>query len=155
MRVCPRIHRHAVDPGGKVGPVVEIETTEVILVRLAVAAVLADDQSGNELEDLAGPQQRPVLDQLRGDRPLARGVGRPDAVVVMAGHDGGRELALRRLCRAGGGRLCCGMRRAGEGCRDHGPSCSSHQNRGGGLNVGHCGKPFAGWMWCCVCMNNY
>jgi hypothetical protein len=64
VRVRRHVDRHAVDPGREVGAVVEVEAAQVVLVGLAVAAVLRDDDAGNEFEHLGGPQRRPALDQL-------------------------------------------------------------------------------------------
>jgi hypothetical protein len=55
-------------------------------------ALLRHDHTRHELEYFVRPQRETVCDQLRGDRAFAGGVGRADAVVVMADdtHDVGR-----------------------------------------------------------------
>ena len=48
------VDRHAVHVGREVGAVVEVEAAQEVLVGLAVAAVLRDDQPGHDLEHFAG-----------------------------------------------------------------------------------------------------
>src|SRR6185369_11633689 len=73
------------------------KAAQVVLVRLAVAAVLADDDSRHELEHFAGPQRRALFDHLARRRTFARRVGVADAVVAVAFDDDGVEHWLRRL----------------------------------------------------------
>ncbi len=84
VRVAAQVERDAVEGGEEVGPVVEVEAAQEVLVRLPGAAVLRDHQARNELQHLARAQDGPVLDQLAGDLPRARGLGRPDAALVVA-----------------------------------------------------------------------
>ena len=70
---------------------VEVEAAQEILVGLALAAVLGDDQAGRGLEHLAGPDDRPGVQRLAGDALLARrSVGSASsargAVTVTAGR---------------------------------------------------------------------
>ena len=58
MRVGALVDEHAVHRRAQVGPVVEVEAAQVELVRLALAAVLADDQPGNRLKHFSGPVNR-------------------------------------------------------------------------------------------------
>ena len=59
---------------------IEVEAAQVVLVRLALAAVLADDQARHRFEDFASPHHRACI-QLRGrHRALARRAGDPDQV---------------------------------------------------------------------------
>ncbi len=97
VRVRRQVHRHVVYRGEEVGAVIEIEAAQEILVRLAVAAVLRDDHSGNVLEHFARPQHRPRLDQLRGDGALARGVRGADRVFVVS-DDADLRSCLVLLC---------------------------------------------------------
>jgi hypothetical protein len=53
-----RRSRHAQDGRRKIGAVVEIEAAQVVLVRLALATVLADDEARHGLEQLSGSHQR-------------------------------------------------------------------------------------------------
>src|SRR5882672_10753188 len=73
--VARQIERHAVDMDREVGAMVEVEAAQEILIRLARAAVLGDDHAGDDLQHLAGPQQRPVLELLVVDGSLAGRVG--------------------------------------------------------------------------------
>ena len=50
VRVRTQVVRHAIDECGEVGAMVEIESAQEILVRLAVATVLGRDQAGHHLE---------------------------------------------------------------------------------------------------------
>ena len=82
--VATRVDRHARHIGGEVGAVIEIEAAQKILVGLAFAAVLGDDQSGDEFQHFAGAQYRAVLDQLCRYRALARRIGSADGIIVVA-----------------------------------------------------------------------
>jgi pyruvate carboxylase len=73
--------------------VVEVEAAQEVLVGLAVARVLRDDEAGHELEHLARALRRAAAQQLALDDPLRRRIGRAHRVVVVAGHGDG--LALR------------------------------------------------------------
>jgi len=97
MRMRGQVDRHAGEPGREVGAVVEVEAAQEVLVRLARAAVLRDDHARHVLEHLPGTQQWPIPDQLAGDRALARGIGRPDRILVVAGDLEGVD-ALDALC---------------------------------------------------------
>jgi hypothetical protein len=86
VRVAGHVGRHAVDEGGEVGAVVEVVAAQEILVRLAVAGMLRDDQPGHGLQHLAGPQQRQVGEALAAHGALRGRVRAADAIVVVAGH---------------------------------------------------------------------
>src|SRR5688572_30179499 len=60
------VHRHAVDAGREIGAVIQVEAAQKVLVRLAAAAVLSDDQPGHYFEQLTGAQHRPQVELLRG-----------------------------------------------------------------------------------------
>jgi hypothetical protein len=61
--------------------VIEVEAAQVILVRLSLAAMLADDDAGNGLQDLAGALEGAPFDFLGSDHALSCGVGDPDQVI--------------------------------------------------------------------------
>ena len=90
------VDRHAVDRGGEVGAVIEVDAAQVVLVRFALAAVLGDDQAGDAFQQLARSQKRPVLELLRRNGAFGRGVGGTDQVVAVGDIDG-----LQRLNSAG------------------------------------------------------
>ena len=46
MAMAALIDNHAVDGGAQIRTMVEVEASQIELVRLALAAVLADDQAG-------------------------------------------------------------------------------------------------------------
>ena len=54
MCMAALVDEHAVDRGAQVGTVIEIEATQIKLIRFALAAVLAHDQSGRGFQQLAG-----------------------------------------------------------------------------------------------------
>jgi hypothetical protein len=60
---------------------IEVEAAEVVLVRLPLAAVLADDDPRYGLDDLARALERPPIDLLRGDHSLGGRVGDADQIV--------------------------------------------------------------------------
>ncbi len=86
VRVGAHVDRHAVNEGGEVGAVIQIEAAQEVLIGLAVAAVLRDDHAGHKFQQLAGPQRRTAGDQFCRHRDLAGGVRGADAVIVVAAH---------------------------------------------------------------------
>ena len=70
LAVGAHIHRHAVDIGGKIGAVVQIEAAQEVLVRLAGAAVLGHHHARHQLHHIAGAQQRAQRDLLLADKAL-------------------------------------------------------------------------------------
>ena len=75
MRAGRRVHRHAGHRRGEVGPVIEVEAAQVVLIGFALAAVLAHDQAGNGLEHLARAHHRTCIQLGSGDRSLAGSSG--------------------------------------------------------------------------------
>ena len=71
VRMGAHVDRHFVDRDGEIGAVVEIEAAQEILVGLAVAAVLGDDQAGNDFKRFRGPGKRPRVDFRAADIFLA------------------------------------------------------------------------------------
>ena len=144
VRVRRHVDRHAVDEGREVGAVVEVEAAQVVLVRLAVAAVLRHDHAGHELEHLGRPQGRPALDQLRGHGAGAGRVGAADGVEIVAAHL--RRRQLLRCARVGDrgrgrcrrrGRLGQRRRRRGAGGRSGGGEQRSDDEREAGATGAH------------------
>ena len=100
MGVGRHVDRHVVDGYREVGAVIEIDATQVVLVRLALAAMLADEEAGDALEQLPGAHEGPVLYVLLRDRPLRGRVRAADQIV-----DGVGDLyGLERLYAARPGR---------------------------------------------------
>ena len=100
MRVGGQIEWDAGDGDAEVGAVVEVHAAQVVLVGLAAAAVLADDDAGDGLEQLAGAQQRPPREVLAADDSLAGAVGDADELGGAAGDLDlflDRRRGLRRL----------------------------------------------------------
>jgi len=65
------IARHAAELGGEIGAVVEVEAAQEILVGLAVAGMLRDDQARHHFERLAGAQDGHRRQALAGDHARA------------------------------------------------------------------------------------
>ena len=90
--VGAHVDRHAVEPEGKVGAVVEIHAAQEVLIGFAFAAVLGDDQAGRGLEHFARPLDRPRVQRFTGDALLARCIGRFRLEGARRGHgDGGQD----------------------------------------------------------------
>src|SRR5207244_1669436 len=131
VRVRSEVDRDALDRREEVGSVVEVEPAQEVLVRLSCAAVLGDDESRHELQNLARPEDGSLLDELARDLACACGVGGADRVVVVSGnHDllGGLRLCatLVLLCR-----LCRRERRRvrNEDCRRAARGCATRSER--------------------------
>ena len=71
VAVRRHVHRHPRDRRREVGAVIEVEAAQVVLVGLALAAVLADDDARYGFEDFAGAHDRPCIELARRDRALA------------------------------------------------------------------------------------
>jgi hypothetical protein len=74
VAVGAHIDRHARDPDREIGTVIKVEPAQEVLVRLALPAVLRDDQAGHRFEYFARPQRRKRVDRRAGKNLLARGV---------------------------------------------------------------------------------
>ena len=61
VRMSGQVHRHAHQGSRKIRAVIQVETAQVILVRFAIARMLADDQTGYHFHDFSGAQYRAVL----------------------------------------------------------------------------------------------
>ena len=81
VTVRRHVHRHACDRGREVGAVIEVEAAQVVLVGLAFAAVLADDDARDRFENFAGSHDWTRLELTRGDRALAGRLRDPDEVL--------------------------------------------------------------------------
>ena len=57
VTVGGQVDGHAVERGGKIGAVVEVEAAKEILVGFAGAAVLGDDEAGDGFKQFAGTKQ--------------------------------------------------------------------------------------------------
>jgi len=80
VRVRRHVDRDTVDRGREIGPMIELETAQVILVGLAFPAVLTDDQTGDLFKDLARAEQRTIGDLLCVDGARGRGRSGSDEV---------------------------------------------------------------------------
>jgi len=72
VRMGREVHLHAHHASQEVGPVVEVEAAQEVLVRLPRAAVLGDDHAGHELEHVGWTQRRAGLDLALADAALRR-----------------------------------------------------------------------------------
>jgi hypothetical protein len=83
MRVRAQVDRHAREIGCKVGPVIEIEAAQKVLVGFPGAAVLRHDHSGYVFQHLARAEQRAIIDELRSDEAGAGGVAGTNAGFIV------------------------------------------------------------------------
>jgi hypothetical protein len=142
LAVAMRRHvdRQAVDAGREVGAVVEVEAAQEVLVGLAVARVLRDDEAGHELEHLARAQGGAALQQLGADHALRGCVGAAHRVVVMAAGD----LDLVEL-RGNGHVLLLSMQGCGEAGQRGGKRQCVKRRRRSDVHPGLT-QPAAAWM---------
>jgi hypothetical protein len=96
VRMRRQVDRNAIDRGGEVRAVVEVEAAQEILVRLAVAAVLGNDQAGHRLEQLRRAQRRAVRQLFRQDETLA---GRGDRADQRHSQRGDGDFLERHAAR--------------------------------------------------------
>ena len=102
MRMAALVHQHAVHGGAQVGAVVQVEATQVELVRLAFAAVLADHEAGRGFEQFAGAVDGARFELFLRHGADAGGVGHADLLGGGAGDDDLFEnLFAARKGRAG------------------------------------------------------
>jgi hypothetical protein len=114
--VAAQVDRQSVDEEGDVGAVVGVEAAEKVLLGLPAALVLADDEPGDEAQDVGRPAMRTQLEvapgnedlRRRGDRRRRRHDDRRQSRLLFRARqrrfllDGGRRLLLDR-----GRRLRC------------------------------------------------
>ena len=81
MAVGREIHRHAGNCRRQVGPVIEIEAAQVVLIRFALSAVLRDHDSRNGLQYLAAAHDRTRVELPRRGRSLTRGLRDADQIL--------------------------------------------------------------------------
>ena len=94
VRVRRQVKRHIVEENGDICAVVEIEAAKKILVGLAAAGVLRDDETGNRLQNFSRTKNRTILDFRCAHRSLGAGFGNSDKVILPALHvDGGAHGA--------------------------------------------------------------
>ncbi len=118
VAVGAHVDRHAVEPDGEVGAVVEVHAAQEILVGLAFAAMLRHGQAGSGLQQIARSHQGPGVERLAGDALLACRVGRlglqcprrDDGDGGQGGGSADHALVGRRI----GGRLCPSFGCSGE-----------------------------------------
>ena len=103
VTVSHEIDRLAVHRDREVGAVVEIEAADEILVRLAVARVLGDDDAGHHLEQLAAAEDRPGGEFLLAGLAFRGGGRLADEAFRLADDDERIELLRCGGLRADGG----------------------------------------------------
>src|SRR5207245_2620609 len=72
VRVRRQVHRYTSNRRREIGPVIEVESTQIVLVGLSFSAVLADDGAWHGLEDFAGTHDGTRLELVRRNRTLTR-----------------------------------------------------------------------------------
>jgi len=90
VRVRRQVKRHIVEEDGDICAVVEIEAAKIILVGLAAAGVLRDDETRNRLQDFSRAKNRAIFDFRFAHRSLSAGFSNSDKVVLPALHIDGR-----------------------------------------------------------------
>ena len=80
---------------------IELETPQIVLVRFAAAAVLADHEPRNIFEDFARPQQRSRRDLFLVDRAGRCGERLADQIRVAADREHATDRLERRPARTG------------------------------------------------------
>ena len=96
--VAAEVDGQIVDEQRDVGAVIGVEAAQEVLLGLAAALVLADDEARDQPQDLGGPSRREQLDVIAGDHHLRRGRGgqrRGDRHRRQAHRRPGRRLAGR------------------------------------------------------------
>ena len=89
-----QVERHTIEENGDICAVVEIEAAKKILVGLAAAGVLRDDETGKRLQNFSRTKNRTIFKFLCAHRYLAGGIGNSDEVILPALHvDGGAHRA--------------------------------------------------------------
>ena len=71
--VAAQVHGQAVDEEGDVGAVVGVEAAEQVLLGLASALVLADDEARDQAQDVGRPALGAQLEVLPGNEQLGGG----------------------------------------------------------------------------------
>jgi hypothetical protein len=72
MRMTAHVHGQAVDEERDIGAMVRVEPADQVLLGLAAALVLADDQSRHQAQDVGRASLRTDLEILPGDELLGR-----------------------------------------------------------------------------------
>ena len=80
MRTRRRIDRNPGDHGREVGSVIQVEAAQVVLIRFALAAVLAHDETWHGFKDFARAHDRTLVDLRGGHGALARRCRNADEV---------------------------------------------------------------------------
>ena len=70
MSMRGHVHGHSVDSGCKVSAMVQVETTQKILIGLAIAGMLRHDHTGDEFQNLTWSQRWATRKQFRPDDAL-------------------------------------------------------------------------------------
>jgi hypothetical protein len=98
------VDEHSVDGGAEIGAMIEVKAAQIILVGLALAAVLTDDQARGCLEQLARPIDLACSELLCRDDAGIGGIGDTKLTKPRAG-DNDRAGSIGRFRRAafGGG----------------------------------------------------
>ena len=81
MGMASQVERHAFGAGREVRAVVQVETSEKILIGFAGARMLSGRHSRHGLQEIAGPQQHGQLDVVIVDHPFRRRSRQSDAIL--------------------------------------------------------------------------
>ena len=112
VRVRRHVDRHALEPRLEVGAVVEVEAANEVLVRLAVAGVLRDDEARDRLEQLAFSRQWAKAEVGRADVSLGGGRCDADEIVRTPGNLNDAERSRSAAVRGDSGAVALSERHA-------------------------------------------
>ena len=93
VTVAALVDEHAVDRGAQVRTVIEVEATQVKLVGLALAAMLADDKPGGDFKQLTGAVHGSGRQLLARNHARVRTVRDAELAQARAGDDDRGGLA--------------------------------------------------------------
>ncbi len=108
MRV--HVHRNAIDAGGQIGAVIEVEAAQEILIGFAIARVLSDHESGHGFEQLAGTHHGTRLELRARNRALSRRLDATDQAATLCRDHDLVEIIGGQAGGKGGGRWQSPMR---------------------------------------------
>ena len=116
VRIRRLIDRHAIDVGGEVGPVVEVEAPHQVLIGFALPAMGRNDESRHSFEKLTRTKRRRECKLVIDHDAFAGCRGCSDQAAPHCRDDHFLNLIRgrswrRRIVRCGAGLRCCGLLR--------------------------------------------
>jgi hypothetical protein len=84
MSMCGHVHGDAIDCGREIGAVVEVHTSQEVLVCLAVTRVLGDHHAWYVFKNIGWSQNDSISKQLRADHSLTGCITGANGVVIVS-----------------------------------------------------------------------